>query len=124
MKKLLQIVAFVLLGSTAMTAKAQTKVRLATGVTSQCLTGTFGAEGTLLADSCAQFKWTITGNGTTAYAYGTKVTYTFPAAGTYTVCGKLLNTCTKFDTSICKTITVVSCDCKLTTEFSFSTDCK
>jgi PKD repeat protein len=124
MKKLLQIVAFVLLGSTAMTAEAQTKVRLATGVTSQCLTGTFGAEGTLLADSCAQFKWTITGNGTTAYTYGTKVTYTFPAAGTYTVCGRLFNSCKKFDTSICKTITVVSCDCKLTTEFSFSTDCK
>lgn len=124
MKKLLQIVAFVLLGSTAMTVKAQTKVRLATGVTSQCLTGTFGAEGTLLADSCAQFKWAITGNGTTAYAYGTKVTYTFPAAGTYTVCGRLYNSCKKFDTSICKTITVVSCDCKLTTEFSFSTDCK
>ena len=124
MKKLLRIVAFVLLGLTAMTAKAQTKVRLATGVSSQCLTGSFGAEGTLLADSCAQFKWTITGNGTTGYAYGTKAIYTFPAAGTYTVCAKLLNTCTKFDTSICKTITVVSCDCKLTTEFSFVGDCK
>ena len=124
MKKLIHFFAVVLISTIAISANAQTKVRLATGVTSQCLTGSFGAEGTLLADSCAQFKWTITGNGTTAYAYGTKATYTFPAAGTYTVCAKLLNTCTKFDTSICKTITVVSCDCKLTTEFSFVGDCK
>ncbi|MEY3861594.1 MAG: hypothetical protein RIS50_1875, partial [Bacteroidota bacterium] len=124
MKKLIQIVALVLVGTLSIAANAQTKTRLATGVSSQCLIGSFGAEGTLLNDSCAQFKWTITGNGTTAYAYGTKATYTFPSAGTYTVCAKLLNTCTKFDTSICKTITVVGCDCKLTTEFSFTNDCK
>lgn len=124
MKKQIQFFAIVILSLLTINAQAQTKVRLATGVTSQCLTGSFGAEGTLLADSCAQFKWTITGNGSTGYAYGAKATYTFPAAGTYTVCGKLLNTCTKFDTSICKTITVVSCDCKLTTEFTFVGDCK
>jgi PKD repeat protein len=124
MKKLLQLIVLVILNLTVSSATAQTKVRLATGVSSQCLTGTFVAEGTLLADSCAQLKWSITGNGTTSYAYGTKATYTFPAAGTYTVCAKLLNTCAKFDTMVCKTITVVSCDCKLTTEFSFSNDCK
>lgn len=124
MKKLLQIVAFALLGLTAITAKAQTNVRMATSVSSQCLKGTFNAEGSLLNDSCAQIKWFITGNGATTYAYGAKATYTFPAAGTYTVCGKLLNSCKKFDTSICKTITVVACDCKLTTEFSFVIDCK
>ncbi|MFM8995020.1 MAG: hypothetical protein ACKOI1_02110, partial [Bacteroidota bacterium] len=106
MKKLKQFLALILIGTISISANAQTKVRLATGVSSQCLIGTFGAEGTLLADSCAQFKWTITGSGTTGYAYGTKVTYTFPAAGTYTVCGKLYNACTKFDTTICKTITV------------------
>ncbi len=124
MKKLIQIVALVLVGTLSIAANAQTKTRLATGVSSQCLKGSFNAEGTLLNDSCAQIKWFITGNGSTTYAYGAKATYTFPAAGTYTVCGKLMNTCTKFDTSICKTITVVSCDCKLTTEFSFTNDCK
>lgn len=124
MKKLIQFLALVLIGTISISANAQNKVRLATGVSSQCLKGSFNAEGTLLNDSCAQIKWFITGNGATTYAYGAKATYTFPAAGTYTVCGKLLNTCTKFDTSICKTITVVSCDCKLTTEFSFTNDCK
>ena len=124
MKKLIQFLALVLIGTISISANAQTKVRLATGVSSQCLKGSFNAEGTLLNDSCAQIKWFITGNGATTYAYGAKATYTFPAAGTYTVCGKLINTCTKFDTSICKTITVVSCDCKLTTEFSFTNDCK
>lgn len=124
MKKLIQFLALVFIGTISISANAQTKVRLATGVSSQCLKGSFTAEGTLLNDSCAQFKWFITGNGSTTYAYGPKTTYNFPAAGTYTVCGKLYNACTKFDTTICKTITVVSCDCKLTTEFSFTNDCK
>jgi len=124
MKKLKQFLALILIGTISISANAQTKVRLATGVSSQCLKGSFTAEGTLLNDSCAQFKWFITGNGSTTYAYGPKTTYNFPAAGTYTICGKLYNTCTKFDTTICKTITVVSCDCKLTTEFSFTNDCK
>lgn len=124
MKKFIQLLTVALVAFTTNFAQGQTKVRLATGLSSQCLTGSFGAEGTLLSDSCAQLKWTITGNGTTSYAYGTKTSFTFASAGTYTVCAKLVNTCTKFDTQVCKTITVVSCDCKLTTEFSFSNDCK
>ena len=68
MKKLIQIVALVLVGTLSIAANAQTKTRLATGVSSQCLKGSFNAEGTLLNDSCAQIKWFITGNGSTTYA--------------------------------------------------------
>lgn len=124
MKKL--ILFFTLLLALFLTneVSAQNTTRLATGVSSECLKGSFNAEGSLLKDSCAQMKWFITSNGTTTYAYGAKATYTFPKAGTYTICGKLLNPCKKFDTTVCKTITVTSCDCKLTTEFGFTNECK
>lgn len=103
--------------------QAQTAVRMKVGSTTNCLTAVFVADGILVSDSCATVKWTVN-NGTTAVATGNKVSYTFSAAGTYTVCAKLLNTCKKFDTSVCMSVTVVSCDCKLTTEFSFKNDCK
>lgn len=123
MKKTIQFLALALIFLLGNSAQAQTAARMKVGITTNCLTAVFVTEGTLVADSCATVKWTIN-NGTSAVATGSKVTYTFSAAGTYTVCAKLLNTCKKFDTSVCTTVTVVSCDCKLTTEFSFKNDCK
>lgn len=123
MKKTIQYLALALVFLLGNSAQAQTAARMKVGITTNCLTAVFVTEGTLVADSCATVKWTIN-NGTSAVATGSKVTYTFSAAGTYTVCAKLLNTCKKFDTSVCTTVTVVACDCNLTTEFSFKNDCK
>ena len=123
MKKTLHFFAFALTFLLGNLVQAQTTTRMKAGATTNCLTAVFVTEGTLVADSCATVKWTVN-NGTSAVATGSKATYTFSAAGTYQVCAKLLNTCKKFDTSICFSVTVVSCDCKLTTEFSFKNDCK
>ncbi|MCC7299410.1 MAG: PKD domain-containing protein, partial [Bacteroidia bacterium] len=74
-------------------------------------------------DSCAQTKFTVNGS---VVATGPQATYTFPSAGTYTVCVKIINTCKKWDTQVCKSITVKSCDsnsCKLNPEFSAKNDC-
>jgi hypothetical protein len=123
MKKTLHFFAFALTFLIGNLVQAQAITRMKAGATTNCLTAVFVTEGTLVADSCATVKWTVN-NGTSAVATGSKATYTFSAAGTYQVCAKLLNTCKKFDTSICFSVTVVSCDCKLTTEFSFKNDCK
>jgi PKD repeat protein len=123
MKKTIQFLCLALVFLIGNTAQAQSAPRMKVGVTTNCLNAVFIAEGTLVADSCAYVKWTIN-NGTSVVAMGKKVYYTFSAAGTYTVCAKLYNTCKKFDTVVCTTVTVVACDCKLTTEFSFKNDCK
>ena len=123
MKKTIQFLCLALVFLIGNTAQAQSAPRMKVGVTSNCLNAVFVAEGSLVADSCAYVKWTIN-NGTSVVAMGKKVYYTFSAAGTYTVCAKLYNTCKKFDTTVCTTVTVVACDCKLTTEFSFKNDCK
>ena len=123
MKKTIQFLIFTLVSLLANSTQAQTAARMKVGATTNCLTAVFVTEGTLVSDSCATVKWTVN-NGTTAAAYGNKFTYTFAAAGTYTVCAKLINQCKKFDTSVCISVTVVSCDCKLTTEFSYKNDCK
>jgi PKD repeat protein len=123
MKKTIQFLCLALVILIGNTAQAQSAPRMKVGVTSNCLNAVFVAEGSLVADSCAYVKWTIN-NGTSVVAMGKKVYYTFSAAGTYTVCAKLYNTCKKFDTVVCTTVTVVACDCKLTTEFSFKNDCK
>ena len=123
MKKTIQFLCLALVFLIGNSAQAQSTTRMKAVVTTNCLNAVFVAEGTLVADSCASVKWTIN-NGTSVVAMGKKVYYTFSTAGTYTVCAKLYNTCKKFDTSVCTTVTVVACDCKLTTEFSFKNDCK
>jgi hypothetical protein len=123
MKKTIQFLTFALVFLLGNAAQAQSATRMKVGATTSCLTAVFVTEGTLVSDSCATVKWTVN-NGTSSVATGSKATYTFSAAGTYTVCAKLVNTCKKFDTSVCMSVTVASCDCKLTTEFSFKNDCK
>jgi len=123
MKKTIQFLTFALVFLLGNAAQAQSVTRMKVGATTSCLTAVFVTEGTLVSDSCATVKWTVN-NGTSSVATGSKATYTFSAAGTYTVCAKLVNTCKKFDTSVCMSVTVASCDCKLTTEFSFKNDCK
>lgn len=123
MKKTIQILIFALVLLLGNSIQAQTNARMKVGASTNCLKAFFTAEGTLLADSCATVKWTVN-NGTSSFASGNKVYYTFSAAGTYVVCAKLINTCKKFDTTVCISVTVASCDCKLTTEFSFKNDCK
>ena len=123
MKKTIQFFTLALIFLLGNSAQAQSATRMKAVVTTNCLNAVFVAEGTLVSDSCASVKWTIN-NGTSVVAMGKKVYYTFSTAGTYTVCAKLYNTCKKFDTSVCTTVTVVACDCKLTTEFSFKNDCK
>ena len=123
MKKTIQFLIFTLVFLLGNSAQAQTAARMKVGATTNCLTAVFVTEGTLVSDSCATVKWTVK-NGTNATGNGNKFTYTFSTAGTYMVCAKLINTCKKFDTTVCISVTVVSCDCKLTTEFSFKNDCK
>ena len=123
MKKTIQFLCLALVFLIGNSAQAQSTTRMKAVVTTNCLNAVFVAEGSLVSDSCASVKWTIN-NGTSVVAMGKKVYYTFSTAGTYTVCAKLYNTCKKFDTSVCTTVTVVACDCKLTTEFSFKNDCK
>ena len=123
MKKTIQFLCLALVFLIGNSAQAQSTTRMKAVVTTNCLNAVFVAEGSLVSDSCASVKWTIN-NGTSVVAMGKKVYYTFSTAGTYAVCAKLYNTCKKFDTSVCTTVTVVACDCKLTTEFSFKNDCK
>jgi PKD repeat protein len=87
-----------------------------------CLKVTLWAVDKRAFDSCAQSKFTV--NGT--YVTGPQASYTFPNAGTYTVCLKIYNSCKKWDTTICKSITVKSCDnpCNLTPAFTWKADCR
>lgn len=58
-----------------------------------------------LADSCITYKWTV--NGTFVDSIGGRLkTITLPKNGSYTICLKLYNSCTKCDTVICKTVNV------------------
>ena len=58
-----------------------------------------------LADSCISYNWTV--NGVYADSIGGRLkTITLPKNGSYTICLKLYNSCTKCDTVICKTVNV------------------
>ena len=89
----------------------------------KCLTVSLWATDKRAWDSCAQVKYTSNG---TVIATGSQASVTFTAPGTYTVCMKILNTCKKWDTQVCKTIVLTRCDsnaCNLTPEFSVKVDC-
>lgn len=122
MKKTIQFLIFTVVFLLGNATQAQSTARMKVGVTTNCLTAVFVSEGSLVSDSCASIKWTV--NNTNTITYGKKFTHIFSTAGTYTVCAKLINQCKKIDTTVCISVTVVSCDCKLTTEFSFKNDCK
>lgn len=122
MKKLLQFSVLVLALLSINATNAQSN-RLSTTVSTKCLSATVKAYGTLLDDSCAAITWYVNGS-TTAAAKGNYATIYFSANGTYKICAKLLNTCKKFDTVICTSVTVANCDCNLTTDFKWQNDCK
>lgn len=87
-----------------------------------CLKVTLWATDKRAFDSCAQTKFSL--NGT--YVTGPQATYTFPAAGTYSVCLKIYNSCKKWDTTICKSITVKACNkCDWSkAAWSYKVDCR
>jgi len=62
-------------------------------------------------DSCNSITWVI--GSSTTYT-GSVLSYTFSAPGTYQVCMKYRNNCTKWDTTICKSVTVDTCPCSFT----------
>ena len=64
-----------------------------------------------IVDSCATVTWAI--GSSTTYS-GNVLTHTFSAPGTYQVCMKYKNSCTKWDTTICKSVTVDTCPCSFT----------
>jgi PKD repeat protein len=102
-------------------AKAQTNY---TGFeySTRCLTVSLWATDKRGYDSCAQVKYAINGS----YVTGVQATYTFTTAGTYTVCMKIYNPCKKWDTSVCKSVTVKSCDtnsCDLKPDFQWKNSC-
>ena len=121
MKKSIQFFTLALIFLLGNSAQAQSATRMKVGVKTNCLTAVFVAEGTLVADSCATVSWFIYEGTFPDVTTGETATNTFSRAGTYQVCAKLGNNCKKFDTSICITVTVVSCD---STAFSFKNDCK
>jgi len=87
-------------------ASAQSKIGFSTQ--SQCLT--------LYAspyyyDSCESISWSV-GNTVVSKSYSLK--YTFNTSGTYTVCMKIMNYCTKWDTTICQQVKVAACPCDTT----------
>lgn len=88
----------------------------------KCLTLTAWADGKQAFDSGAVVKFTV--NGT--IISGKQITYTASTSGTYQVCMKVINTAKKWDTSICKSITLKSCDstiCNLKPSFTWKNDC-
>lgn len=62
-------------------------------------------------DSCNSITWVI--GSSTTYT-GSVLSHTFSAPGTYQVCMKYKNNCTKWDTTICKSVTVDTCPCSFT----------
>jgi len=118
---------FVALFGLFQSSNAQTTPRFSTSINSNCLKTTAEAFGTLTKDSCATVSWFSNIPGTTSYTNigsGNRLVYTWAKPGTYNLCAKLVNLCTKFDTVICKTVTVVACDCKLEADFTAVGDCK
>ncbi len=78
------------------------------GMGSKCLEAYAEAYGSMVGDSCSTIYWKL--NGQTKQ--GNPLTYKFSAPGTYEICLKVLNTCSKWDTMICKKITVDTCPSK------------
>lgn len=78
------------------------------GLTAQCLTVT--GESPILNNgtTCVKYMWYLYG---TSVVYNTRVfSHTFTAAGTYKFCLKILDSCNKCDTIICREVTVKKCE--------------
>lgn len=90
----------------------------------QCLKLTAYAVGVSGPDSCVKIYWQANGTTTT----GSQFSYTFPKAGTYQVCMKVINSCRKWDTVICKSIKVDSCKSNpcdaFKPSFTWKADCR
>lgn len=83
----------------------------------------YGTPSSGINGGCIKYRWQI--NGATYNSYN--VTHTFTAAGTYTVCLKIVDSCKKFDTLICKNVTVKRCDsnlCSITPRIELKKDCR
>lgn len=122
-------ISFVLFALFSLFAKshAQSTPKFATALNNQCLVTVAEAYGTLTKDSCATVSWYSNIPGTSTYTFlgsGARISYTWSKAGTYNLCAKLVNQCTKYDTVICKSVTVKACDCSLEASFTAVVDCK
>ena len=74
-------------------------------------------------DSCLTVSWQSAGTTFT----GSSFTFKFPTRGTYQVCMKVINKCRKWDTIICKTVTVDTCvnPCNnFKPDFTWKAECK
>lgn len=109
MKKQLQLLYMFLFGILATNLSAQgttTKVDFAYNAT--CLK--VEAKPTYYDSACNSVTWVVGSSSSTTYT-GSVLSYTFSAPGTYQVCMKYKNNCTKWDTTICKSVTVDTCPC-------------
>ncbi len=71
------------------------------------------AKPTTYDSSCTTVTWVLGSSSSTTYS-GPYFSYTFSSPGTYQVCMKYKNSCTKWDTTICKSVTVDTCPCSWT----------
>ncbi len=79
------------------------------------------AKPTYFDSSCTSVTWVIGSSSTTSYS-GNYLSHTFTTPGKYQICMKYTNKCTKWDTTICKTIAVDTCPCSFTPYFTFTKD--
>lgn len=89
----------------------------------ECLTMIATADGLSKPDSCKVVSWYVSG----ATFTGSTLTYKFSKPGTYQVCMKMKNTCLKWDTTVCKSVKVDTCNnvCqKLLPDFTWSSSCR
>jgi PKD repeat protein len=123
MKRLYKLLLALLMLASFSGKKVQAQNNSGYEYSAKCLTVSLWATDKRAWDSCAQVKYTSNG---AVIATGSQASYTFTAPGNYIVCMKILNTCKKWDTQVCKHIVLTSCDsnaCNLTPEFSVKVDC-
>lgn len=75
-------------------------------------------------DSCIKVYWQVNGVASSSW----QLSHTFTKPGTYQVCMKVLNSCRKWDTTICKSVKVDTCPTnpcdKFKPDFSWKADCR
>lgn len=84
----------------------QAQNRHSVGVTTNCLDVTLNAK--YIDSSCESVAWYV---GTNTQPVSKNLVYktSFSSSGTYKVCLQVYNFCTRWDTTICTTVTVKSC---------------
>lgn len=114
------LLAIVMVAASAAGSKVKAQNQHSFEYSTRCLTVSLWAKDKRAFDSCAQVKFTL--NGT--YVSGVQTSYTFPKAGTYQVCMKIVNSCKKWDTIVCRSITVADCKCDMSKAgFGYSNKC-